>query len=130
MNTGRNNIGKCVVLSISMIYLFMSLSYIFFLPNLNGVLPVKLSNERNYSAMSLYKNHNQTSAVWVQKLYKSVPENRRNCVIPKFLMLLLIGIIVGSSGMLRTDILTRSNCAYLTYIKTRSFYLNHCPLRM
>lgn len=127
MNSGRSNIGKCVVLSVSMIYLFMSLSYIFFLPKLNRVW---LTKQTPASALSVCKNGNQTTAIEAHKLYKSVPENRRNSVIPKFLTLLLIGLMVARSGMSQADFLRATKYVSLAYIKTRSFYIIHCPLRM
>jgi len=129
MNTGRNNIGKCVVLSVSMIYLFMSLSYIFFLPGRSPVLLIKQTTTGGYKASSDYKNGNQTTAIEAHKLYKSVLQNRRNSVVPKFLTLLLVGMMISVADVFKVRFSTKANCWGLVYFKPRYFYVDHCPLR-
>ena len=129
MNTGRNHIGKCVVFSVSMIYLFMCLSYIFFLPKRSPVLLIKQTTVLTNSMSSDYKNGNQTTAIEAHKPYKSVQENRRNSVIPKFLTLWLIGTTISVVDVFKVRFSTKANRWGLVYFKARYFYVDHCPLR-
>jgi hypothetical protein len=125
-----NIIAKYMLLSVSVVYLFISLSYIFFLPkyNINGGTSEIVTG--NVNSKALYGNEDSNRVLWLHRVYKSISETKRNSVVPRFSVVVLLTVLFFGGAHRFTEGNSSTHGEEYAAFRRRSFFLSHCPLRV
>jgi hypothetical protein len=134
MKRGECAIKKLLVLSLLVMYLFIALTYLFYLPKFNSLLPTT-HNPRINSHLVLNPAHHvdhssDNSIVLLHGVYKSTVENKREAQ-NKFSQtaIILTSFLIGS--ILLLNLLQKTGSHFKLFIHSHQYaYLSYCSLRI
>ena len=133
MRAGDSILKRCLVLSLLVIYLFIAVTYILYLPRYN---PLRASS--NYISVKTQlvlkptqhvKNNAAGILVLIHRAYKSAVENKREMFSGLLQSgLAFVSLIIGGIVMLR---LIRTAEKAVKLLRRQQYaYLNYCTLRI
>lgn len=126
MKTDHNMIKKTLSASLSIVYFFIALTYIQFLPNYTAR---RLnSHHASHLVAGAYGTGNGSHAV-LQKFFKSTPENKRDLATDLLNIAALMGLLVAAVFVASRLILLLTNSS-LHAITQRRVYLQYRSLRI
>jgi hypothetical protein len=133
MKRGECAIKKLLVLSLLVMYLFIALTYLFYLPKFNSLLPTTHYPQIN-SHLVLNPTHVDQSAdngiFLLHGVYKSTVENKREA-LNKLLqtIIILTSFLIGSTLLLK--LLRKTGSHFKLFIHSYQYaYLSYCSLRI
>jgi hypothetical protein len=132
MKRGGNIITKVLVLSLSVIYLIIALTYINFLPRDSNPVPgskaSQAHNSRIRAGEQLMVHNTGGSHTVVQKFYKSTPEHKRDFIVnllqAAFLLAsILFGVTMVPGFGVKGSLLAYADSHRYAYLHLRSLRL-------
>lgn|GEM_PF-6205057 len=135
MKTDSTIVKKYLALLLLMTYLFISSSYIFFLPRYNIHIVANNSNGKTVaSTINFHRPHFgkgvANSYVVFHRIYKSVTENKRHSAILLLAAATFFISIILSGADLAVSLKITGNRRRIFPVPHRSSYLTFCTLRI
>jgi len=133
MRAGDSILKRCLVLSLLVIYLFIAVTYILYLPRYNPLRTssnyISVKTQLVLKATRQVKNNTAGIFVLIHRAYKSAVENKREMFSGLLQSgLVFVSLIIGGIAMLR---LMRTAERTMKLIRPQQYaYLNYCTLRI
>ncbi|MDB5136679.1 MAG: hypothetical protein JWP37_3282 [Mucilaginibacter sp.] len=134
MKRGKSNIQKVFVLSHLVIYLFIVLTYIFYLPKYNS-LRASTTYTRIIAPLALNPTHhvNHSSGnilVLIHQVYKSTAENKRDVLNSlSWIAINILSLLIG--GIILLDLFQKTGRHFKSFRYSHQYaYLSYCALRI
>ena len=124
---------RCLVLSLMVIYLFIAVAYILYLPKYNPLRPAsnytRVKTQLVLKPTHQVKNNAANILVLIHRAYRSAIENKREMFSGLLQSgLVFVSVIIGGITILR---LMRATERTVKLFRTQQYaYLNYCTLRI
>jgi Ca2+/Na+ antiporter len=134
MKTGGSDIQKFLVLSLLVMYLFIVVIYLFYLPKYSSLRAVNYYNHTHNQLTLTPKHHVDHSSdnilVLLHRTYRSTVENKRDVRSSLFQTAIILISLFTSSIILLNLFRKKSRYFNLSHYSHQYAYLNYCSLRI
>jgi hypothetical protein len=134
VKTGEYDIKKFLVLSLLVMYLFIALTYLFYLPKFNSLLLTthypQINSHLVLNPVHYVDHSSNNGIVLLHGVYKSTVENKREAQ-NKFSQtaIILTSFLIGS--ILLLNLLQKTGSHFKLFIHSHQYaYLSYCSLRI